>query len=79
MRWTWNWLELTYKTATDTQTQRMCLLLPGWTGEGRDRLGVGEWHVYITILKRDNQQGPSIKYKIKLEICQWKGKKEQIN
>ena len=28
--------------------------------EGRDRLGVLDWHVHTAIFKMDNQQGPTV-------------------
>ena len=28
--------------------------------QGRDRLGIWDWHVHTTIYKIDNQQGPTV-------------------
>ena len=44
------------------QTQRLREWTSGYQGrrgEGRDRLGICDWHVHTAIFKTDNQQGPS--------------------
>ena len=46
--------ELTYKTETDSQTQKTNLQLP----RGRDRQGVWDGHGHTAIFKMGNQQGP---------------------
>ena len=51
--------ELTYKTETDSQPQRVNLWLPGGRMRGRDNQGVWDGHVHTGIFKMDNQQGPS--------------------
>ena len=38
----------------------------GGISEGRDRLGVYDWHVHTFIFKLDNQQGPAVWHR---ELC----------
>ena len=43
-----------------THRLRENLGLPGGRVEGRDRLGVWDWHVHAAIFKIDKQQGPTV-------------------
>ena len=52
--------EHTYKTEIDPQTQKTNLWLPMGKGWGRDKLGIWDEHIYTTIYKIDNQQGPTV-------------------
>ena len=57
--------ELTYKTETDSQTEKPNLWLPkGKRGGGRrDKLGVWDQHIQTTIYKIDKQQGPTVQHR----------------
>ena len=55
-------MNLTYKTETDSQTQRMNLWLPG----GRDSQGVWDGHVHTAIFRMGNLQGPPV---LHMELC----------
>ena len=52
--------ELTYKTETNSQTQKMNLWLPGERMVARDSQGVGDGHVHTALLKMEDQQGPTV-------------------
>ena len=58
--------ELTYKTETDSQTQRTKLWLCRGRIVGRDNQGVWDGHAHAAILKMDNQQGPNVQHR---ELC----------
>ena len=57
--------ELTYKTETDSQTQKMNLQLTG----GRDSKGVWESHVDTAIFQMHKQQGLSAQHMELLVLC----------
>ena len=48
--------EITYKTETDSQTQKINLLLPKGNA-GRDKLGVWDLQMHTTMHKIDKQHG----------------------
>ena len=52
--------ELTYKTETDSQTQKTNLWLPKEKRVGRDKLGVWDQRIHTTICKIGKQQHPTI-------------------
>ena len=58
--------ELTYKTETDSQTQRKNLWLSGGRMRGRNIQGVWDGHVQSAIFKMDNQQEPTVQHR---ELC----------
>ena len=58
--------ELTYKTETDSQTQKINLQLPKGKGGRRDKLGGWDQHAITVTYKIDNQQGPAIQH---MELC----------
>ena len=51
--------ELIYKTETDSQTLKTNLWLPKGKHWGRNKVGVWDSHIHITIYKINNQQGPT--------------------
>ena len=53
-----------YKREIDPQTQKTNLWLPKQKGR-RDKLGVCDYHIHITIQKVDNQQGSTVQQKNK--------------
>ena len=53
-----------YKREIDPQTQKTNLWLPKQKGR-RDKLGVCDYHIHITIQKVDNQQGSIVQQKKK--------------
>ena len=52
--------ELIYKSDTDSQTSKTNLWLPKGEGEGRDKLGVWDWHMHVIVYGMDGQQGPAV-------------------
>ena len=45
------------------QTHRLrkkLMVIKGERWEGRDKLGVWDWHIHTTKFKIDNQQGPTV-------------------
>ena len=59
--------ELIYKTETDSQTQRMNLMVAGVKDRGRrDSQGIWDQEVHTAIFKMDNQQGPTVQH---MELC----------
>ena len=51
--------ELIYKTETDSQTYGQ----HRGKVEGKDKLGVWDWYIHITVFNINNQQGPTVKYR----------------
>ena len=46
----------------------MNLQLPGGKG-GREKQGVWDGHVYTTVFKTDNQEGPTVQHKNSAQYC----------
>ena len=53
------WYKWTYLQNRNRLTESR-LMVTRVKGQGRDRLGVWEWHVYTAVFKTDNQQGPTV-------------------
>ena len=53
-----------YKTETDTETLKTNLWLQkGTGGQGRDGLGVWDWHMYTEVHGMDGRQGPAVEHR----------------
>ena len=53
-------MNLFIKTEIDSQTQKPNQVTKG---ERRDKLGAWDLHIYITIYKVNNQQGPTVQHR----------------
>ena len=56
---------LIYETETDSQTQKTNLWLPKEKGgQNRDKLGLWDQKIQITVHKIDKKQGPTVQQKL---------------
>ena len=55
--------ELIYRREIDSQTLKTILLLPKETAQGRDGLGVWDWHSHTVAYGLVGQWGPAVWYR----------------